>query len=74
MPVPILEAVRSVPINADAAAPEQQPNPQQVTRPLTPGFKPSHSDSPAAKVTEMPVERQQADPWAMRAELKLQPR
>ncbi len=45
MPVPILEAVRSVPLNADPA-PEPQPNPQQVTRPLTPGFKPSHSDSP----------------------------
>ena len=70
IPVPILEAVRSVPLNA-AAAPEPQPNPQQVTRPLTPGFKPSHSDAPPMKVTEMPVERQQADPWAMRAEVPL---
>ena len=70
MPVPILEAVRSVTLNA-AAAPEPQPNPQQVTRPLTPGFKPSHSDAPPMKVTELPVERQQADPWAMRAEVPL---
>ena len=69
MPVPILEAVRSVPLNADPA-PEPQPNPHQISRPLTPGFKPSHSDAPPMKVTEMPVERQQADPWAMRAELK----
>jgi peptidoglycan/xylan/chitin deacetylase (PgdA/CDA1 family) len=69
MPVPILEAVRSVPLNADPA-PEPQPNPQQVSRPLTSGFKPSHSDAPPMKVTEIPVERQQADPWAMRAEIK----
>jgi hypothetical protein len=50
-------------------APEQQPD-RQVARPLTPGFKPSHSDAPPMKVTEMPVERQRADPWAIRAELK----
>jgi peptidoglycan/xylan/chitin deacetylase (PgdA/CDA1 family) len=69
MPVPILEAVRSVSLNADPA-PQPQPNPQQVSRPLTPSFKPSHSDAPPMKITEMPVERQQADPWAMRAEFK----
>jgi hypothetical protein len=69
MPVPILEALRSVLINA-GPVPEQQPDRQPVARPLTPGFKPSHSDAPPMKVTEMPVERQQADPWAMRAELK----
>jgi hypothetical protein len=62
-----------VPLNADPA-PEPQPNPQQVSRPLTPGFKPSHSDAPPTKITDMPVERQQADPWAMRAELKPRPR
>jgi peptidoglycan/xylan/chitin deacetylase (PgdA/CDA1 family) len=57
----------------DAATPDQQP----VVRPLTPGFKPSHSESAPMKVadiSETPMEtppgRQPADPWAMRAELR----
>ncbi len=69
MPVPILEAVRSVPLNADPA-PEPQPNPQQVSRPLTPGFKPSHSDAPPMKVTEMPAERRRPIPGRCGPRLK----
>ncbi len=66
-PVPVLEA----------ATPDQQP----AVRPLTPGFKPSHSESAPMKVTDFsetpadaPPGRQPADPWAMRAELTPAPR
>ena len=65
---PIMEFVRTVPASPHALPPEPPADAQQVSRPLTPGFKPSHSDSPSAKVSELPIERQQADPWAMRAE------
>ena len=73
MPVPILESVRSVPAKTDGR-PDAQPTVQQATRPLTPGFKPSHSDAPSMKVSEIPAERQPADPWAMRAEVRVPPR
>jgi peptidoglycan/xylan/chitin deacetylase (PgdA/CDA1 family) len=66
MPVPILEVGRPRPAGTDATAEAAEP---QTTRPLTPGFKPSHSASPSAKVSEPPLERRMADPWAMRAEL-----
>jgi hypothetical protein len=67
MPVPILEAARPRPAGADATA--ETAEQQTATRPLTPGFKPSHSASPSAKISEPPLERRMADPWAMRAEL-----
>jgi peptidoglycan/xylan/chitin deacetylase (PgdA/CDA1 family) len=67
MPVPILEAARPRPADADATA--EAAEPRMTTRPLTPGFKPSHSASPSAKVSEPPLERRMVDPWAMRAEL-----
>jgi peptidoglycan/xylan/chitin deacetylase (PgdA/CDA1 family) len=67
MPVPILEAARPGPAGTDATA--EAAERQTTTRPLTPGFKPSHSASPSAKVSEPPLERRMADPWAMRAEL-----
>jgi peptidoglycan/xylan/chitin deacetylase (PgdA/CDA1 family) len=67
MPVPILEIARPMPAGTDAAV--EAPEPRATARPLTPGFKPSHSASPSAKVSEPPLERHMADPWAMRAEL-----
>lgn len=69
MPVPILEAVRPAPAKS-GPSPEQPESLPQLARPLTPGFKPSHSDMAPEKVTEFPPERQQADPWVMRAELR----
>lgn len=74
MPVPILDAAQ-LPRQNPAATPEQSGSAQApLARPLMPGFKPSHSDAPSEKVTELPADRQIADPWAMRAELKLAPR
>jgi hypothetical protein len=73
MPVPILEAVRPAPADTGPTT-EQAESLPQLARPLTPGFKPSHSDMTPGKVTEFPLERQQADPWAMRAELRPRPR
>jgi len=73
MPVPILEAVRPAPANSSPSS-EQPESTAQLARPLMPGFKPSHSDRMPKKVTEFPVERQQADPWAMRADLRRNPR
>jgi hypothetical protein len=66
MPAP-LETPRSA--AADQAATPERPAESQMARPLRPGFKPSHSASPPAKILEMPVERRIADPWALRAEL-----
>ena len=63
-PVAILEANRiaSGISGSDASAP--------ATRPLTPGFKPSHSDSKPDKITELPSEPRQVDVWGTRAEAR----
>lgn len=64
-PIAILEASRiasSTSSSSDGSAP--------ATRPLTPGFKPSHSDSKPDKVTELRLEPRQVDVWGARAEAR----
>ena len=63
-PVAILEA------NRIASDTSPSPDGSATTRPLTPGFKPSHSDSKPDKITELPSEPRQVDVWGTRAEAR----
>ena len=60
MPVPVIEPSRFAPGGAPSVSGSTAP--PAVTRPLTPGFKPSHSASLPAKVLDLPVEPIVADP------------
>ncbi len=62
MPVPILDAPQPAPARNNAP-PEQRPAaPAQAARPLTPGFKPSHSEALPTKVAKLPIEEAPKDP------------
>lgn len=65
-PVQILDAAR---VAAPRGATAMQTQEGQTTRPLTSGFKPSHSDPQPEKVTEMPPEPRRIDIWGSRADV-----
>lgn len=60
MPVPVIEPARFAPSGASSTS--GSAGAPVLTRPLTPGFKPSHSASLPAKVLDWPVEPAVADP------------